>query len=173
MLEVAQGIQYIHSEGMVHGNLSGKNIVLDPGFHCQITGFSLTQHVEASVPQVLAVPVNYAAPELLEICNICWQIQCGLKCSGAQPMKQRKKTTESDVYAFGCLYYNAFFAIMPFEGRSTVQIHLLVAAGQYPSRLGNPKMDDVIWNLIERCWLRNPAERPTMDQIVEMLTPSN
>lgn len=23
MLEVAQGIQYIHSEGMVHGNLSG------------------------------------------------------------------------------------------------------------------------------------------------------
>ncbi len=83
-----------------------KNILLDSEFHCQITGFSLTQHVEASVPQALAVPVNYAAPELLEICNICWQIQCGLKCSGAQPMKQRKKTTEADVYAFGCLYYN-------------------------------------------------------------------
>ena len=62
---------------------------------------------------------------------------------------------------------------MPFEGRSTVQIHLLVAAGQYPSRLGSPKMDDVIWNLIARCWLRDPVERPTMDQIVEMLTASD
>ena len=28
-------------------------------------------------------------------------------------------------------------------------------------------MDDGIWNLIEQCWMHNPSERPTMEQIVE------
>ena len=44
--------------------------------------------------------------------------------------------------------------------------------GKQPSRLSNPKMDDDTWNLVEKCWFRDPFKRPTMEQIVDSNTPS-
>ncbi|KAF8340969.1 kinase-like domain-containing protein [Amanita rubescens] len=162
MLEVAKGIQYIHSEGIVHGDLSGGNVLLDSEFHCRITDFGLTQYVEATVSRTSnAISVNYAAPELLGICNKCWQHEC--PGCGEQ---RRGKTKETDMYAFGCLYYAVFFGILPFQDKSEAQITWLVASGRHPSRLDQPRIDDGVWNLIERCWMRNSSERPTIERLI-------
>lgn len=32
-------------------------------------------------------------------------------------------------------------------------------------------LTDVMWNLMERCWLRNPSARPTADNLVKFLQP--
>ncbi|KAF8331203.1 kinase-like domain-containing protein [Amanita rubescens] len=79
MLEVATAVQYLHSEGVFHGDLNGDNILLDSGFHCQITNFGLSRHC-------------FCQPECGE-----WHEQ------------QRCKTMKMDVYAFGSLYYAIFF----------------------------------------------------------------
>lgn len=42
----------------------------------------------------------------------------------------------------------------------------LLANGVHPSRLDSPRMDDGIWNLIERCWSSDPSQRPSMEQVV-------
>lgn len=47
-----------------------------------------------------------------------------------------------------------------------MQIIGSLASGKYSKRLADPSMDDRIWDLIQRCWLRNPSERPTMEQIL-------
>ncbi|KAF8671193.1 hypothetical protein AX14_005756, partial [Amanita brunnescens Koide BX004] len=59
MLEVAEGIEYIHSKGIVHGDLRGENILLDSELHCQISDIGLTWHSDATTLSVL----NFAAPE--------------------------------------------------------------------------------------------------------------
>lgn len=28
-------------------------------------------------------------------------------------------------------------------------------------------MDDIIWNLVQLCWMHNPSDRPTMELIAE------
>ena len=47
--------------------------------------------------------LNFAAPELLGMCNKCYKFEC-LGCDWNQE-GQGKETIQMDVYAFGCLHY--------------------------------------------------------------------
>jgi serine/threonine protein kinase len=113
ILEVAQGIAYIHAEGAVHGDICGvfslkysmlryadtsqANVLLDDEFHAQIADFGLTRLSEDPDTQTSALHYNFAAPELFG----CFE-EISHSNDDAQPMV---KTYKSDVYAFGCLYY--------------------------------------------------------------------
>ncbi|SRR6266576_1743091 len=116
MREVAEGLRYTHSEGIVHGDLCGvrilnlslsmsttsvyqENILLDSTFHCQISGFRLARHSAATTSSML----NFAVPELLARCDKCDQSDLDT-CYEHHDMRERK-TMQTDVYAFGCLYY--------------------------------------------------------------------
>ncbi|KAF8702215.1 hypothetical protein AX14_014460 [Amanita brunnescens Koide BX004] len=103
ILEVAQGIQYIHSEGVVHGDIRGDNILLDASFHVQIADFGLTRHLEATVTQSGARHQNFAAPELFGD----WDSED----DASDDAQSRARTQNSDVYAFGCLFYEIQFGM--------------------------------------------------------------
>ncbi|KAF8331184.1 kinase-like domain-containing protein [Amanita rubescens] len=164
--EVAEGVQYIHSEGIVHGDLHGRNIFLDMNFHCQIAGFGLTRHCEATDALATMTHLAYfAAPELFGTCANCGRAECAGRCE----RPHRSKTMKTDIYAFGYLYYAIFFDTVPFQGKTDYQITRLVTAGMRPDRLENPEMEGDTWNLIQSCWKSLPLERPTMEQIVQML----
>jgi serine/threonine protein kinase len=126
LLEVAEAIQYLHSEGIIHGDLHGVrinptlyltryrsvhlimyqgNVLLDSQFHCQIADFGSTRHFDATVVQSTKTFVpNFAAPELFGMCSECCQLMCEGCCEGQDAHK--RKTMETDVYAFGCLHYS-------------------------------------------------------------------
>ena len=73
---------------------------------------------------------------------------------------------------FGLLHgdpVQAFFGTIPFEGQASHLITYWITKGQRPSRLDSPKMDDETWNLVTNCWLHEPSERPTMNEIVARL----
>ena len=81
------------------------NVLLDSEFHCQITDFGSTRHSEATVTRsTTALVSNYAAPEFFGMCTTCCQFDCD-GCHDSQDEQHRTKTMETDVYAFGCLYY--------------------------------------------------------------------
>ena len=78
-----------------------RNILLDSEFHCQVTDFGLTRHSEATVAWTTKTFVpNYAAPELFGMCSTCVRPECKGCHQG-----HSGKTMETDVYAYGCLYY--------------------------------------------------------------------
>jgi serine/threonine protein kinase len=122
---VAEALQYIHSEGIVHGDLRGvsilhscsilphfflqENILLDPSFRSQVADFGLTRHCDITLTRsTWTFSLNFAAPELLGICLNCDQILCS-DCGEGGPTTG-KKTHQTDVYAFGCLYYQVSFS---------------------------------------------------------------
>jgi serine/threonine protein kinase len=85
----------------IHLIIGQGNIFLDSEFHCQITDFGLTRHSEATTTQsTAAVAYRFAAPELFGLCLSCNQPDCD-GCGGSSG----RKTMQTDVYAFGCLYY--------------------------------------------------------------------
>ncbi|KAF8331194.1 kinase-like domain-containing protein [Amanita rubescens] len=156
--EVAAGVRYFHEEGIVHGDLRGENVLLDAEHHCRIAAdVGLSQQDNAIVTlSAEAVLFNFAAPELF----------VNLENREA---RVGSKTTQTDVYAFGCLYYSIFFNTVPFEGENEYQIMQLVSAGKRPDRLQNPKIAEGPWNLILKCWKAHPSERPSMERIVMIL----
>ncbi|KAF8335270.1 kinase-like domain-containing protein [Amanita rubescens] len=173
VLEVAEGIQYIHSEGIVHGDLRGDNVLLDVHFHAQIADFGLTRHSEATVTQSGALHYNFAAPELLGD----WDEEEDVSESDDDG-KSTARTQKSDVYAFGCLYYeeNAErktvqiqFDTIPLQGMNEIQIVKHVSRGKRPPRLDKPPLSDRAWKLIKRCWMKEVARRPAMEDIMEKM----
>ena len=90
---------------------------------------------------------------------------------------------ETDVYAFGCLYYavslltdpsasvtrlvQIFFNSVPYEGELPFRVGWLVTTGGRPPRLEDPKMQESLWKLINDCWNPQATERPPMHQIVK------
>lgn len=126
---------------------------------------------------------NYAAPELFGKCSKCNTPGCD-RFHGK--LQIGKKTTETDIYAFGCLYYavslsaypsvritrlvQIFFEYVPYAGKHPFQISHLVTSAKHPPRLESPNMEDKVWDLIEKCWEWEPSNRPKMQDIVETIT---
>ncbi|KAJ7574471.1 kinase-like domain-containing protein, partial [Mycena floridula] len=48
ILEIAQGLQYLHSQGIVHGDLRGSNILVNEEWHSCIADFGLAVFAEAT-----------------------------------------------------------------------------------------------------------------------------
>ncbi|KAF8326236.1 kinase-like domain-containing protein, partial [Amanita rubescens] len=160
MLKIAEGIQYIHSEEIVHGDLRGENIFIDSSFNCQIANIGLTQRSD----NIQSLMLNFAAPELFFPSNKCDRPD---PHEGSDYIIQGSKTRQTDVYSFGCLCYATFFDTVAFQDLHGSQIVQLVTNGKRPVRLDSPPIDDGIWNVIQHCWLQDPSKRPMMKQIVK------
>lgn len=87
MIEIAEGLAYLHQCGIIHGDLKGNNVLICRGEHVQLCDFGLAKHVTSrtstSLRGVGSIP--WQSPELLQ--DAC------------------KRTFQSDVYAFGITIY--------------------------------------------------------------------
>ncbi|KAF8341746.1 kinase-like domain-containing protein [Amanita rubescens] len=168
MREVAEGIAYIHSEGIMHGDLRGENIVLEDDSRCRIAYFGLTHDRDLNKSTVpFTFSPHFAAPELFGMCNNCAEPACH-GCGTADHVQKGGKTMKTDVYAFGCLYYTIFYGQLPFEGKNYYQIMWLVTQKERPKQLGK-RMETDTWNLLLDCWKQKPSDRPSMQEIVARL----
>ncbi|KAF7354928.1 DH domain-containing protein [Mycena sanguinolenta] len=155
MMDVARGLEYLHSQDVVHGDLKTVNILVTPSRRACITDFGLSSIVtELSVRMTFssrndrAGTVRYQAPELLK--------------------NERCNHYGSDVYAFACVAYEILSGKVPFfEITNDVAILLKVIEGVRPSRLELIPSD--LWLLLDDCWHHQIDKRPTTTVISRQL----
>ncbi|KAK7001942.1 kinase domain-containing protein [Favolaschia claudopus] len=161
ILDVSSGLEYLHNQNTIHGDLKGINILVTPSGRACIADFGLSIIVNAMTLRLTtSTTVNhkgtarYNAPELFE--------------EGA-------KTFASDIYAFGCVAYEILTGELPFRKYNDIQIMFRVFKGERPERLpscaGTPALDS-FWELLEMCWDGEKEKRPNTDKIIERLIQS-
>lgn len=91
--QTALGLAYLHSEGIVHGDLHAGNLLVDENGSIRLTDFGMSLIAEGTAynygSQHGGGAVHYTAPELFEPETF------GLKTS--------RPTPRSDIYAFACV----------------------------------------------------------------------
>ncbi|KAJ7141851.1 kinase-like domain-containing protein [Mycena crocata] len=97
--EVAQGLLYLHSQNVVHGDLRGENILITPDWTACLTDFGLSLFSDLSGrPTTMGGNIRWMAPELIA------PERFGLPFA---------RTTASDVYAFGCVCIELYTDSLP------------------------------------------------------------
>lgn len=97
--QIASGLAYIHSRGVIHRDLKPSNILLDENGNAYLSDFGLAQLIDATInPSDAALHVagspGYIAPELIQ-----GQV--------ANPL--------SDIYSLGVILYQMLCGRLPFE----------------------------------------------------------
>ncbi|KAL4255254.1 Kinase-like protein [Pleurotus pulmonarius] len=146
--EVASGLTYLHSKDVIHGDLSGSNILLDDAERVCISDFGLATIVAqfrgtSLDSSTVSGAIRWMAPECV---------------FGHGPT-----TPSSDVYSFGSIMYQVFTSQVPYVGTKEAHVILLLDEGRYPDRPPSSCISEPYWDIISRCWNRAPSERPSMN----------
>ncbi|CUA73319.1 Cyclin-dependent kinase G1 [Arabidopsis thaliana] [Rhizoctonia solani] len=150
-IQVADGVAYIHGQGVVHGDLKGANILVSACGAIKICDFgnakvaehSLQLHIEA---KECGMSLRWTAPEILE--------------------ETTETTAEADIFALGMTILEVITGAVPYAGVAEVVVLVKILKGEHPTRpetyipTGN-KQADHLWSLLVSCWTTDTQHRPT------------
>ncbi|KAJ7718999.1 hypothetical protein B0H16DRAFT_1607752 [Mycena metata] len=174
ILDVALGLQYLHEQSVLHGDLKGRNILVTPSMRACICDFgvsliALTKRDRAgNLPTYLPKGVGITEQD-----ETSFQGAGTTRYMAPELFQPRRKNFSSDVYGFACTGYEILTGKVPFHDvHNDVGVHMLVIAGTRPSQpttcSGTPSLDG-LWSLLEDCWATDPEKRPTAAEIVAKL----
>ncbi|KAF9642387.1 kinase-like protein [Thelephora ganbajun] len=180
LVDVADGLKYLHDLRIVHADLKGANILINKDRRACIADFGLTTitgvvtHVAARSSQASLIsnesPMLFAgggtyrwmSPELLDPERF-----------GILQSEDNKPTKQSDCYALGMVIYEVLCGHHPYV---KTQLDILVVnaimEGVRPekpegaTRLG---FTEKLWRILESCWLEDRNARPSVDDILHCL----
>lgn len=154
-LQIADALVYLHSLGIVHGDVKLDNILVYPdrqrrhpetGFRLVLSDFGFARRYEPGAPPSefdrCGTP-SYAAPE-----------QFAPMTAALGP--------EIDVWAFGVILYALVANALPFMADTCAEVAQRVMAGHYDARpLRDPVHRGLVASLLRVC----PSERPSMQSV--------
>lgn len=149
--DVAQGLAYIHQASKsAHGNLKSSNVLLGPDFEACVTDYCLAVMADTSSDDDPDY-AGYRAPEVRK--------------------SAQRATAKSDVYAFGILLLELL------TGKPPAQ-HPFLAPPDMPDWVRAMRDDDgeddmrlrMLVEVASFCSLTSPEQRPTMWQVLKMIT---
>eukprot|EP00746_Dinoflagellata_sp_MGD_P153119 gnl/MRDRNA2_/MRDRNA2_84082_c0_seq1.p1 gnl/MRDRNA2_/MRDRNA2_84082_c0~~gnl/MRDRNA2_/MRDRNA2_84082_c0_seq1.p1 ORF type:complete len:574 (+),score=76.93 gnl/MRDRNA2_/MRDRNA2_84082_c0_seq1:115-1836(+) len=154
--EIASAASYLHSRGIIHGDLSGNNVLYAntghsaKGFVAKICDFGLARVLgtSESLETRSMGTVSSMPPELFQ-------------------MHGAALTAKVDVYAFGILLYVLCSGNVPFAGMAIQRVIVEVAKGSKPEL--PPSVPEHLATLYHKSTSKVPKARPDFEKIVHVL----
>ncbi|KAJ4461032.1 putative Serine/threonine-protein kinase CTR1 [Paratrimastix pyriformis] len=151
--DMACGLNYLHSltPPIMHRDIKSQNMLVTDEFHVKVSDFGisrLTQCQDQGLTTAGAGTPAYSAPEAL---------------------RGERIWLPADVFSFGVCLWELVTRQVPWADEPVIRLMTIVAGG---SRLPIPAdCPPLFARLIVGCWAQDPAQRPTMQQIVDLLGP--
>ncbi|XP_059338025.1 tyrosine-protein kinase Fes/Fps isoform X4 [Ammospiza nelsoni] len=138
----AAGMEYLESKHCIHRDLAARNCLVTERNTLKISDFGMSREEEdgiyAATGGMKQIPVKWTAPEALNY---------------------GRYSSESDVWSFGILLWEAFsLGAVPYANLSNQQTREAVEHGL---RLDPPEQcPEEVYQLMQRCWEYDPHKRP-------------
>ncbi|KAL4562984.1 hypothetical protein LXL04_027015 [Taraxacum kok-saghyz] len=147
-LDISRGMEYLHSQGVVHRDLKSNNLLLNDEMRVKVADFG-TSCLETQTQESKGNMGTYRwmAPEMV---------------------KEKPYTRKVDVYSFGIVLWELITALLPFQGMTPVQAAFAVAEKNERPPLP-ASCQPALAHLIKRCWAAEPSKRPDFTEIVQAL----
>ncbi|KAJ8583407.1 kinase-like protein [Rhizopogon salebrosus TDB-379] len=173
--DIALGLQYLHSKSIVHGDLTGSNVLVYSDGRACLADFGLSAiplEFEGSsyLPSSFCGNVRWAAAELFERPEDSEDIEDSEDGEDSEESKAVVSlSTECDIYSFGSITLQVLTYKRPYYNLPSDMVVLRqVIQGIKPVPPTESRMTPMQWEFIQRCWLPR-ANRPSMGEIAEFV----
>ncbi|WVQ95465.1 hypothetical protein IAU59_002562 [Kwoniella sp. CBS 9459] len=153
--QISQGMEYLHSRDVIHGDLKGQNVLIDDDGHALLCDFGLSQ-IKIDITSKSCVPTgedNGAGGTL--------------RFQPPERLRSGPLTKECDVYSFAMTVFQLYSGEIPFAILDANGVRNSILEGVRPPKLDN--MPVPLWDLLNRCWNEDPKQRPKFDEISQRL----
>lgn len=164
-LQLSEAMSELHLFGMVHGELTPRNLLITPIGDIKVGDFDAKRYSLDPLPAKIAMP--YRAPEL-----VAKDYQDALSTDGQAELMlcYPKPTVKSDVYSFGCVLLAVATGQEPWKGIAEDKIrNAIVERRQTPVIPTDLTMDARLTDVIKRCTAYAAADRPTFEEVASIL----
>lgn len=165
---IAKGLLFLHEMDIVHGDIRGTTVMINSDGNPLLSEggvFNVVCNADQKIKDeqgflLLAFrAANWHAPELHRNLDV-----------PAAPTKQ------SDVYSFGMTVLELLTHERPYRAMRSygVTYHVQHTPGFRPSRPEDDVvrlrgLNDALWDFLQECWSEDPARRPSMQRVVEVM----
>ena len=152
MYQVAEGLRYAHSKGVIHRDMKPGNIMVAPNGSVKIMDFGIARLAEfdstlKSRQGDFAGTIPYMAPE---------------------QFRGYGTTRFGDIFSYGVIFYELIGGVQPFEAKDPGSVmYLITTHDPPPLRDSHPEIPEALDNLIQRLIAKERELR--VDQMEEVL----
>ena len=140
MMQLTEGVSYIHEHGLLHRDLKPDNLFYLPDGSIKIADFGISSKVgEKTAGDAVPGTVYYCAPEIL--------------------MGQEAGVT-SDIYSMGIIFFEVLTGTVPFDGEKAEDVALAQIKKHFPepSKV-YPSIPKILDKIVVKACRKRPEER--------------
>jgi serine/threonine protein kinase len=180
-VQLASGLCFLHSHGILHSDVKTDNALLDATHTvCKLADFglaslSLPNHARRHKGDAGRVSVGgtlrYLAPERIDaLLSVAGGNGRGGSSGSSLSLGRTLVNFEDrvDVYAFAFLLWELTHERRAYEGMTGVDAAFGALRGNRP-QFSKPSLSDRIQTLTAECWAQRPKDRPSMSTVLERL----
>ncbi len=150
-LDIAFGLRFIHSQGVLHRDLKSANILVDKNFQAKLADFGLAK-----------INTDSVSPTHKSSQAISWMPPECLRHDGVY-------TTASDIYSYGVILWELMTGKLPLEDCKDNMKSILTRVNSGERDAIPDSVPSVYQQLIKKCQQIDPSERPTLNFIIKQL----
>ena len=153
-LDICKGLLHLHELDIIHRDLKSLNILLNKNLNAKITDFGISKFFQSNYENLKSkLENNYSNTTL----------------SGSLPWKapevyENKTVFESDIYSLGIIFWEIIHEKIPFMDLQYDEIKEKIVNKKERLSIDN-SCPLLFKNLITKCWLHEPKERPNLKYI--------
>lgn len=145
ILQIAQGVAYLHELKIIHRDLKLSNILLTTDMKIKIADFGLAKRMDTLHPETTTIcgTPNYLSPEIVA---------------------RKAYSFEVDVWSFGIIVYSLFIGKAPFEEAEIDRTFQKILSFSFPR---SSKISEVSNDLLRTLLCSDRLQRPTIQQVLQ------
>ncbi|PRP88137.1 tyrosine-protein kinase Fer-like isoform 2 [Planoprotostelium fungivorum] len=148
--DIVKGMMYLQSKGVIHRDLSARNVLVDASGQAKISDFGMSREHSHYEAKSKVMPIRWSAPESIQF---------------------KLSTFESDVWSFGVLAWEIFsLGQVPYFELTANQDVIKYVINDRKILSKPERCPEDIYNVLVKCWSYEPSDRPNFKQLHTMMS---